>query len=342
MLNKKYEQYCKELHGYNLEINNQTIPNIAEFNSLKQNIRTNLLPTFENITVSALELKKLPSLKLENIIKGIVYKKNNLHKKINDKNFYQQNIIAFSHTINNILKTTDNQNISEACIIEHINLLRNLFFQSCVFIQDIFSYKKIPFFPTHNMTLHNPLYIMSNELHRLLYGNHFPLAAGKTLTFSSIPTLRIMIEIKIKYALGIIGLQNIQDNSFIPIQLSRIFDTLDDYIKNKKVIFSIDYSCLKNIYEWTNIYIHSGFNLYTWYPFIFEEYLRPFFNGGNITNNYNMKAGIIIKRMALAEIRAKLEECIIKPNITNKNKTHNHYKLKIFNDESILESVLID
>ena len=46
--------------------------------------------------------------------------------------------------------------------------------------------------------------------------------------------------------------------------------------------------------------------------------------------------------MALAEIRAKLEECIIKPNITNKNKTHNHYKLKIFNDESILESVLID
>ena len=180
------------------------------------------------------------------------------------------------------------------------------------------------------------------ELHRLLYGNHFPLAAGKTLTFSSIPTLRIMIEIKIKYALGIIGLQNIQDNSFIPIQLSRIFDTLDDYIKNKKVIFSIDYSCLKHIYEWTNIYIHSGFNLYTWYPFIFEEYLRPFFNGGNITNNYNMKAGIIIKRIALAEIRAKLEECIIKPNITNKNKTHNHYKLKIFNDESILGSVLID
>lgn len=57
---------------------------------------------------------------------------------------------------------------------------------------------------------------------------------------------------------------------------------------------------------------------------------------------YNMKAGIKIKRIALAEIRIKLEESIIKPKATNKNTTHNHYKLKIFNDESILESVLID
>lgn len=171
---------------------------------------------------------------------------------------------------------------------------------------------------------------MNDELHKILYGKHYPLSNKKLCIFPAIPVLRIMIEVKIKYALGIIGLKNKQNDSIEPIALSKVFSVLNDYVKDGQVIFSVDYSCLKKIYSWTNIYIHSGFRVYIWYPFIFEEYLRQFFNGGNVdlgNGCWNIKAGIRIKRKALNEIR---------------NDINPYFELECFDDENALEAVLID
>lgn len=327
---KKYSEYCCKIQEFGLSTSNNSVVDIDSFLKMKQNIRTVMLPLFDNITVSALGIKKLPPFNFENIINGIVYNVNNLSKKAVDKNFYQQNSLAFIHTINNILKMTDSGNISEVCVQEHICLLKELFFQSCVFIQRLFCFRKIVHKARKELTLHNPIFMMNDELHKILHGKHYPLSNKKLCIFPAIPVLRIMIEVKIKYALGIIGLKNKQNDSIEPIALSKVFSVLSDYVKDGYVIFSVDYSCLKKIYSWTNIYIHSGFRVYIWYPFIFEEYLRPFFNGGNVdlgNGCWNIKAGIRIKRKALNEIR---------------NDINPYFELECFDDENALEAVLID
>lgn len=90
--NKKYSEYCCKIQEFGLSTSNNSVVGIDSFLKMKQNIRTLMLPLFDNITVSALGIKKLPPFNFENIINGIVYNVNNLSKKAVDKNFYQQNI----------------------------------------------------------------------------------------------------------------------------------------------------------------------------------------------------------------------------------------------------------
>lgn len=343
MCEEKYKSYTKKICELGLQMGNFSTPDVDTFLAIKLKIQKELIPIFENIVIDLLGLKKLPQLNLNNVVQGITYALNNSNKKINDKNFYTQNALSFIHTVENVLFVTDHKcdlpaykdknpkdYISEACIKEQINLLKDLLFYSCIYIQDLFKYKNISIQGGYFTAPRNPLYMMFSELYHILYGNHTPFSPGKTRIFPAIATLRIMIEVKIRHALGIVGLRNKVNNAIDPIPLNKIFLTLDNYVKNGKVIFNIPYENVKKIYSWTNIYIHTGYKGYIWYPFIFTEYLQPFFYGSDVLlphNTWNMKAGIRIKKTALEQIKNDIER---------------PFELVCFNDENALEAVIID
>lgn len=343
MCEEKYILYHKKILEIGIGLGDDSIPDVDTFLNIKTQIKGEVIPIFEDIIKSLLGLKKLPLFKPDNVVQGITYGLNNIDKKINNDNFYKQNAVAFIQTVNNLLQATESNKdipffkdkdpkdyITEACIKEHMSLLKNLVFDSCIFIQDLFIYKKIRFEQKCWSSSHNPLFLMSSELHKLLYGNHTPLSREDMHIYPAISTLRIMIEVKIRYALGIIGLKNKMNNTIDPIPLSKILLTLDKYVKNGKVFFSVSYENIKKIYSWTNIYIHSGHKGYIWYPFIFEEYLSPFFHGRNVelkNSGWNIKAGIRIKKSDLEQIRKDIE---------------NPMELLYFDDEKVLEAVIID
>ena len=321
-------------------------PNVSEENfiNLKETIRNDLLPLFENIITSILGIKRLPVAKLRNIVQGITYNLNNRYDKLKDPNYFIQNALAFITTVDSVLKQTDilsdlkedfkcqNKDycLPTACILEHTQLLQRLFFDSCILIQQAMDFKEIDNPAYCGTSATNPLHMMSGELHSILYGYHTPLSCRKFRIHPAIPTLRIMIEVKIRNAFGIVGLQNKQTGALEPIPLSKIFNAVNKYVKNGDVIFNnIEYANLKKIYTWTNIYIHSGLKSYTWYPFIFHMYLHDFFDAMNIqlpNNRWSSKSGIQIKKDKLYKIQQDIES---------------HYRLISFDEQRWLESVLI-
>lgn len=335
--------YCEAVSKAGLGTVSSLKINQDNFLNLKENIKNNLLPLFEEVVVNVLGIKGLPPYNLTNVVQGILYGQNDYIQKLEDLNYYKQNALAFIKTVESILITTDRNTelekalkikrrknyLSSACMIDHIDLLKDLFFNSFVLINKMFDWKNIDTALRCDTSSFNPLHMMNGELHSVLYGHHTPLSTLKFRVFPAIPTLRIMIEVKIRNAFGIIALKNKQSGTLDPINLSKIFEAVKKYVKSKDVQFNVDFQNLIKIYKWSNLYVHSGFKGFLWYPFIFEMYLKPFFNGDNVklpNNRWNKKAGILIKKDALPKIQKDIES---------------NYQLICFDREAQLEAILI-
>lgn len=338
---EKYTQYVSLINKYKIEIGYYDKITIKEFIELKKNIKSTLLPLFNEIVLEALGIKKLPSFNFDNVVSGITYGLNNYHKKVTNENYYIQNILAFNYTITKILEKTDALDFYEdknpenflnsACVEEHRSILRTMFFSSCLLIQDIFSYRNITCtHPNCGSSTHNPIFMMGRELTDILYGHHLPYSQIELRIYPAIPTIRIMIEVKMRSAFGIIGLKNKINNTIDPLPLSKIFTVIDNYILSKDVIFNVNFDNIKKIYSWTNIYIHSGFKGYIWYSYIFNEYLSPLFYATNVklpNGGWDIRAGIKIKKEALKKIQDDIRQPI---------------ELECFDDENALNSVLFE
>ena len=131
----------------------------------------------------------------------------------------------------------------------------------------------------------------------ILYGCCFPKSFEHTKYTVAFATIRLMIEVKLRRALGIRGIKA-EGNSIKLILFSRILKNITTYHERGDILFTIPLEKIKNIYSMSNLYLHAGIRSYPWYPYIFYECIKPVIQ----PNEWDLRAGIKIRRSALPNI----------------------------------------
>lgn len=157
-----------------------------------------------------------------------------------------------------------------------------------------------------------------------IYGTYSPLSCTDNHADTAISHLRMNIELRLRYGFGVLGLTDTKDNSFIPLGLSKLIESISE---NQSLInLAIPISHIDRIYRWSNLYIHGGFKLYTWCAPSALRYLQPFLTGGDYKtptqSGWSVNAGIQASATSILSIQQKTLS-----NIHGEMKDPNRYQL---------------
>jgi hypothetical protein len=83
--------------------------------------------------------------------------------------------------------------------------------------------------------------------------------------------------------------------------------------KHKNSIqFGSPFEHIDRLYQWANIYMHSGLKQYVWSPIYAIHYLRPFLLGGAYQGGISANAGIVASYGVVKQIQSEVESGINK------------------------------
>ena len=139
---------------------------------------------------------------------------------------------------------------------------------------------------------------LHNTLRQALYGNISFHSFADYESCSSIAIIRQIIELRIRRAIGVLA--TCQNKSVYPLAMSTVFQILEKY----DISFSCRLSSIKLIYEWGNLFIHSGRKDWAWIAFFLEKYLKPLSFGNPPTEKgFNCNDGIKMSKSTLEAIQ---------------------------------------
>lgn len=294
-----------------------------------------------------------------------------LVKKQKDANYYYCNSIIFLKTIKDIKKHLEffysenneieikkykksNKNLNEDLLDTSLNYIKsqyhpknnniivkfycgtffNLIDDSIILLEEYFYYICNEELKNASKGSYKMTASMFSFLKEILY---LKISDNIDISDNSIPLLRVAIENKIRKAFGCYGIIDDKDN-FKPLQLSLIFEVIKEILKQnpQSIEFKVSFDDIIRIYNWSNIYMHSGFRTYSWLMYYVANYLSPLFVGTTNKNDYcyNLNGGICIKRNTIQYIWNKLEQ-----KIQEKQKNSTLYGT---NNEKELEVLIID
>jgi len=220
---------------------------------------------------------RLPSLNDDNMIEQAIPKSiNDANRKIKNKNYYISNALCFldisKMLCNDIqgkidfIDTLENDNIYiynyhylfRCLYFDSIELLR-IFEENILNIESQFTLWKASF--QHTLTIYQ-------FLKQTIFGQQsFHSNIGREIDMS-ILVIRQMIELRIRRAIGLLGLFNKEDDSVEPLRMDIILDAINVVINkyNNIINLSVPIHNLKRIYSWANIFTHSGIKAFSWLP----------------------------------------------------------------------------
>jgi len=158
-----------------------------------------------------------------------------------------------------------------------VGLARKLFLDSLVLLEDWATFKhQIPgVFGIAKARYERPLALFHSAL-QVIYGKCSPWAFAGNHSDTSINLLRMAIELRIRHCAGILAKTD-KSGSIVPLPLSEIIEAIDAH--KVAIAFPIPFEHIDRLYNWSNIYMHSGLKQYTWSPIFALTYLRPFLVG---------------------------------------------------------------
>ncbi|QSJ18426.1 hypothetical protein JYQ62_06510 [Nostoc sp. UHCC 0702] len=86
--------------------------------------------------------------------------------------------------------------------------------------------------------------------------------------------IRMMIELRIKWGLGISGCFKNET----PIGMSHFFEVLKEFEQTTKIKLEVKVYLIERMYKWANIFIHGGIKTYSWLPGFALDFLSPLFD----------------------------------------------------------------
>ena len=304
---KKIKEYHKH---FSKLFNTQTKTKKEKISTLSNIIQEmpKILGSFEDI-IKKLLSTKLPKLNYDHIIEGTLGKSlDEIKKKLKDKNFYRQNARAFIETCNVITKHINQNKVSsfDGIVLDlFIKQIKELLNDSYFLMNDIITvlYEsdknlgyKVPFQHT---------FCMWQSVRQTLYGRGSGFCfTDKEYDGASLGMIRIALENRIRNGFGCFGIIDTKTDSFKPIDLSTIFDYIRPLCPYD-VQFILPFRNIERINKWVNIYMHSGFKMYSWLPHIIVLYLHPLFTGDPKLHNLN--SGIKIRKNTIAKVWLKIE-----------------------------------
>lgn len=233
------------------------------------------LNLYETLCAQLLNVKK-PFLSDKNHIAEAIYytTQSDYEKKLSNLTYYRGNCSAFSIIFKSILTRFQNSNIQESA-------LRKLRGLTLKHIRDSLRLLNHYQFSTGNNKLFN-ISLTNNPDFSLYYDTCEQIIFGEE-NFDDYsdqsevtPALiRVMIELRIKWSMGISGYMVSQK----PGNMSDFFEVYRSFVNQQKVIIDPRLDIIKRIYEWGNIYIHTGIRPYTWLTGFATNILKPLFYG---------------------------------------------------------------
>lgn len=99
----------------------------------------------------------------------------------------------------------------------------------------------------------------------------------------------------------------------LPLELSLVFECLK---KHKDDICSpISLENIERIYKWSNLYIHSGKQDFSWMPYFVEQILKPLTFGQRENMGWDVKNGIKTSEKTIEQIYQELITLSKKPDV---------------------------
>lgn len=146
----------------------------------------------------------------------------------------------------------------------------------------------------HAMELHN-------VLRQAAYGNISFHSFADFEVSASIAVIRQIIELRIRRAFGILAYYDERNSNIQPLKMSKVFEILKRYTD---ISFPNKLCYIERIYQWSNLYIHSGEGDWAWIIYFLEKYLRTLSFGTQKANgDWNFHNGITVSKETLEKIQ---------------------------------------
>ena len=257
-----------------------------------------------------IKIKKWPSITNDDIICSILPKSEpdriNKRKK---KDYYIANAYCAFEVLKQIYTVelyNELKNISSIYyftyylilknIMQDLDQLKNLY---SIEIENDLSYPASVNRPTHIMELHN-------VLRQALYGNISFHSFVDYETAAPIAVIRQIIELRIRRAIGVLSYIDESSNNIYPLKMTKVFEIIKKY---PDISFPNQLTYLERIYQWSNLYIHSGKVDFAWITFFLEKYLRPLsFGNKKDDGNWSSYNAITVTRETLDKIKEDIQE----------------------------------
>ncbi len=233
------------------------------------------LNLYEDLCFQVLGYKN-PFTDKKNLVAEAIYYGTLSHykQKIKTQNYYRGNCSAFNIVMQNIIVRLQNKSIQESTSRKLKGLIRKCLYDSLRLIDD---YQKknnnTPFFSTY--LTNNPDYsLYYDTCEQIIFGEgNFDDSSDQS---EVTPTLiRVMIELRLKWSMGIS--RYLVSSS--PGNMSQFLEVYKQFIENNKIIVALQFDTIKKIYEWGNIYVHTGTRSYAWLTPFTTNLLEPLFYG---------------------------------------------------------------
>ncbi|MGM4991281.1 hypothetical protein [Tardiphaga sp. 841_E9_N1_2] len=139
---------------------------------------------------------------------------------------------------------------------------------------------------------------------QVIYGNCSPFAFSDNHSDTSVNQLRMAIELRLRRGFGVTAKLN-KAGSIVPLALSEIIQVVALHKQN--ITFAVPFEHIDRIYQWSNIYMHTGLKQYVWSPIFALHYLRPFLLGGKHAGGTSSNAGIIAAPGVVKQVQSGIE-----------------------------------
>lgn len=280
----------------------------------------------EKLLLTTLELDKFPQRSDDELIEGILaYSIRDLKKKRAKRNYYECNAICvlnvikkiFTNDLYKILQSDGSPQLvqntyryilkqllmdaQELCILYNTNIKRDKEY-SC----NIDS-RYIHFMPLHQV------------LRQTLYTSHSYHSFSDLEICASIPVIRQLIEIRLRRAFGCMAYIDENEN-LIPLDMSTLFESIKKH--RAEITFPINLQSIERIYKWSNQYVHSGKEDFSWIPYFLEFVLRPLSFGNEDKRGFDIKNGIVTTPAVINQIYQELFDNVAQKHETTKLKLY--------------------
>jgi hypothetical protein len=142
---------------------------------------------------------------------------------------------------------------------------------------------------------------------QIVYGRFSGLTRDDRAPFTPVAVLRTAIEFRIRSAFGIQGYEDSSNNSFVPIDLSSLFEEIGPRLA--RIDFAVDFHDIVKVYKWCNAYLHGGWRDFVWVPGYALQFLRPLFADNRPTRGggLSLDGGVRMPREVWHEIRGAFD-----------------------------------
>lgn len=187
---------------------------------------------------------------------------------------------------------------------QHYSLLRNMALDAQVLLADwATSMQGVPaMYGIGKNTFHDSFQI-SHATEQLMFGGSPLFAFADLATDSATALLRVALETRIRFGLGLLAVRDLATGSVEPLNMSKILEAIKFHESKFKLAVPLQH--IERIYGWSNIYVHVGLKSFAWSPIFALDYLKPLLRGGAYSGGSSVHSGIYIDKTTLLDIQAK-------------------------------------